>query len=61
MELRLIDKDVDVEPIMLLKVVCPSTDKTHILRVPPDITSCEEAKRWTFFDLDSEFDIIAEA
>ncbi|MDH5681245.1 MAG: leucine-rich repeat domain-containing protein [Spirochaetota bacterium] len=38
------------EDIVLLKVVCPSTGKIHILRVPPDMTNCEKARRWTLFD-----------
>jgi len=61
MEIRRVRNNVDVEPIHLLKVVCPSTGKTHVLRVPPNMTSCEEARRWTFFDLNSEFEIITEA
>ena len=56
-----ITHDLDVEPIVLLKVVCPSTAKVHVLRVPPDSTHCETARRWTFFDVNQNFDIIAEA
>lgn len=50
MELRKIKNDVDLEPIVLLKVICPTTKKTHVLRVPPDMKDCETARRWTFFD-----------
>jgi len=42
--------DEPEEDIVLLKVVCPSTGKIHILRVPPGMTDCEEARRWTLFD-----------
>jgi len=48
MELRRIEKDVDAEPIYLLKVICPSTGFVHALRVPPGVNTCEEARRTTF-------------
>lgn len=54
-------KDYDVEPIHLLKVVCPSTNKIHVLRVPPYMKTCEEARRWTLFDVKNQFDILEEA
>jgi hypothetical protein len=47
MELREIE-GVDEEPLRLLKVVCPSTGRTHVLRVPPHLDKCEAARRWTF-------------
>lgn len=34
------------EPIILLKMTCPSTAHVHILRVSPDIESAEEAITW---------------
>ena len=34
------------EPMMLLKMTCPSTAHIHILRVPPDMTSAEDAIVW---------------
>ncbi|WP_310484387.1 leucine-rich repeat domain-containing protein [Chamaesiphon sp. VAR_48_metabat_403] len=36
----------DREPMMLLKMICPSTAHVHILRVPPDMKSAEEAIVW---------------
>ncbi|GEM_PF-3145471 len=59
---ELIDKDFDFggerqllriygaddEPLMLVKVVCPSTGNEYILRVPPDTESCEAAISWTY-------------
>ncbi len=39
-------KPVGKEPIALLKMTCPSTGHIHILRVPPDMTSAEEAIVW---------------
>ncbi len=36
----------DDEPLMLLKVVCPSTGHTHVLRVPPDLRTCHQAAAW---------------
>jgi len=50
MELMRIAKEVDVEPIVLLRVTCPSTGHIHTLRVPPGMTDCETARRWTFSD-----------
>jgi hypothetical protein len=32
----------------LIKVICPSTGQTYILRVPPDIDNFEQARQWTF-------------
>ncbi|AFY95648.1 leucine-rich repeat domain-containing protein [Chamaesiphon minutus] len=39
-------KPVGKEPIALLKMTCPSTGHVHMLRVPPDMTSAEEAIVW---------------
>jgi leucine-rich repeat protein SHOC2 len=39
-------REVDREPMMLLKMTCPSTAHIHILRVPPDMTSAEDAIVW---------------
>jgi leucine-rich repeat protein SHOC2 len=41
-----IDADIDEEPMVLLKMTCPSTGHIHILRVPPEITSAEAAITW---------------
>jgi len=38
------------EPIMLLKVGDPSTGAGYVLRVPPDMNTCEQARRWTLHD-----------
>lgn len=45
---------VDVEPIHLLKMTCPSTNYTHVLRMPPHITRAREAIRWINWDIDPE-------
>jgi leucine-rich repeat protein SHOC2 len=34
------------ESILLLKMICPSTNHLHVLRVPPGMTSAEEAITW---------------
>jgi leucine-rich repeat protein SHOC2 len=34
------------EPMFLLKMICPSTGRIQILRVPPTMTSAEEAICW---------------
>lgn len=48
------------EDIVLLKVVCPSTNKIHVLRVPHYMKYCEEARRWTLFDEENRFNILIE-
>jgi hypothetical protein len=49
-----IDSSVDVEPIHLLKMTCPSTGYVHAMRVPPDIESARAAIRWVNWGTDSE-------
>ncbi|WP_392531499.1 DUF6745 domain-containing protein [Nostoc sp. C117] len=49
-----IDNNVDIEPIYLLKMTCPSTGFIHALRVPPNINSAREAIRWVNWGVDSE-------
>jgi leucine-rich repeat protein SHOC2 len=34
------------EPLILLKMICPSSKHIHILRVPPEMTSAEAAITW---------------
>jgi leucine-rich repeat protein SHOC2 len=41
-----IDANIDEEPMVLLKMTCPSTGHIHILRVPPEMTSAEAAITW---------------
>jgi leucine-rich repeat protein SHOC2 len=36
----------EAEPMVLLKMTCPSTGHIHILRVPPEMTSAEAAITW---------------
>jgi hypothetical protein len=36
----------DDEPLMILKVICPSTGHLHLLRVPPEMRSCRQAAAW---------------
>ncbi len=47
-----IESEVDVEPIHLLKMTCPSTGFIHVLRVPPDISSAREAICWVNWGID---------
>jgi hypothetical protein len=49
-----IDANIDVEPIHLLKMTCPSTAHIHVLRVPPKLTSARDAIRWVNWDVDPE-------
>jgi|GEM_PF-690308 len=45
---------IDVEPIYLLKMTCPSTHYIHATRVPPSIQSARAAIRWVNWDTDPE-------
>ncbi|WP_228041486.1 leucine-rich repeat domain-containing protein, partial [Planktothrix mougeotii] len=49
-----IDANVDIEPIHLLKMTCPSTNHIHVLRVPPNLTSARAAISWVNWDIDPE-------
>ncbi|MFB2836362.1 hypothetical protein [Floridanema evergladense] len=49
-----IDANIDIEPIHLLKMTCPSTGNIHVLRVPPTLTSARDAIRWVKWDIDPE-------
>ncbi|MEH1820899.1 MAG: DUF6745 domain-containing protein [Nostoc sp.] len=49
-----IDNNVDIEPIYLLKMACPSTGFIHALRVPPNMNSAREAIRWVNWGVDPE-------
>ncbi|MHC5725683.1 MAG: DUF6745 domain-containing protein [Nostoc sp.] len=49
-----IDQSIDIEPIYLLKMTCPSTSFIHALRVPPNMNSAREAIRWINWDVDPE-------
>lgn len=53
-----IESEVDIEPIHLLKMTCPSTAFIHVLRVPPDINSARDAICWVNWGIDpTEFAI----
>lgn len=43
-----------LNPIYLLKMICPSTGKIHALRVPPEVNSAREAIRWVNWGTDPE-------
>jgi hypothetical protein len=41
--------DRNLDPMMrLIKVICPSTGQSYILRVPPEMEKFEQARQWTF-------------
>ena len=46
--------EVDVEPIHLLKMTCPSTAHIHVRRVPSRFISARDAIRWTNWHVDPE-------
>ena len=49
-----IDSNIDEEKIYLLKMTCPSTNKIHALRVPPNVNSAREAITWVNWGIDPE-------
>jgi internalin A len=49
-----IDSRVDIEPIYLVKMTCPSTGYIHALRVPPDLQSAREAITWVNWGVEPE-------
>ncbi len=49
-----INNDVDIEPIYLLKMTCPSTGFIHALRVPPNVESARDAIAWVNWGIDPE-------
>lgn len=49
-----IENEIDVEPIYLLKMQCPSTERIHVLRIPPDVRSARQAIGWINWGVDPE-------
>ncbi|MGD1806599.1 DUF6745 domain-containing protein [Dapis sp. BLCC M126] len=49
-----IDDDADIEPIFILKMICPSTGNIHTLRVPPNVNSAKEAVEWINWGINPE-------
>ncbi len=41
-----LEEPIDWEPLVMLKMTCPSTGHIHILRVPPEMESAEAAITW---------------
>jgi hypothetical protein len=48
------NSSIDIEPVLLLKMICPSTQHIHVLRVPPTLRSAREAIRWVNGGIDPE-------
>ncbi|WP_414542175.1 DUF6745 domain-containing protein [Nostoc sp. CCY0012] len=52
----------DDEPLMVLKVTCPSTGHIHVLRVPPYMRNCHQAAAWIAgFNNPDEYHPVVEA
>jgi hypothetical protein len=49
-----IDNSVNLEPIHLLKMTCPSTGHIHVIRVPPHIGLARAAIRWVNWGINPE-------
>jgi hypothetical protein len=35
------------EPLVCVSVICPSTDRQYVIRVPPTVETCRQAVAWT--------------
>lgn len=46
--------DADIEPMMLIKMKCPSTGMIHVHRVPPTLHTAREAIAWCNWEIDAE-------
>jgi hypothetical protein len=52
----------DDEPLMVLKVTCPSTGRIYVLRVPPYMRTCRQAAAWVAgFDNPNDYQPLVEA
>ena len=49
-----IDNNIDIEPIYLLKMTCPSTGHVHALRVSPEMLTAKEAISWVNWGIEPE-------
>lgn len=49
-----IENEIDLEPIYLLKMTCPSTGQIHTLRVPATLTTARQAISWVNWGIDPE-------
>ena len=52
-ELYQID-NIDIEPVGLLKMTCPSTQTFYTLRIPPEIKEARKAINWVNWNIDPE-------
>ena len=51
----------DDEPILAVRVQCPSTGQIYFLRVPPHVRTCRDAVAWAFgFEKSEEYQPVAE-
>ena len=47
-------ENIDIEPVQVLKMRCPSTGAFHAHRVPPEIKSAREGIKWINHGIDKE-------
>ena len=52
-ELYLIE-NIDIEPVHILKMRCPSSETFYSLRIPPEIDKAREAIKWCNHNIDPE-------
>ena len=60
-ELIKVNIPANFQPMLLLKVLCPSTGVYYTLRVPPNMRICKEAVAWTFSMIAEEYKLAEEA
>jgi hypothetical protein len=49
-----VTQEIDVEPVFLLKMKCPSTGYIHVVRVPPQMESARAAICWINWGIDPQ-------
>jgi len=53
-ELLKVQASISDEPVLLLKMTCPSTQKIHVLRIPPHLRGARQAITWINWGIDPE-------
>jgi hypothetical protein len=49
------------EPLVCVSVICPSTGRQYVIRVPPEIDTCHKAVAWVAgFDNPDEYQPLVE-
>ncbi len=61
---NLLSIDIPNDPdgvIRIVQVICPSTKREYMLRVPPNLATCSQAVAWTFGMSEKEYSPVMES